>query len=88
MCFARKSRSRVWMMRPRLPVGQYDLFCRPHKCTFLRPEIKFLEFIVGGGRQRVDPETTRPVQESLLRCHCRSGHRRVRPPTYDSSSVW
>ncbi len=42
---------------------QYDLFCRPHKCTFHRPEIKFLGFIVGGGRQRVDPETTRAVQE-------------------------
>ena len=42
---------------------QYGLYCRPHKCNFLRPEIKFLGFIVGGGRQRVDPETTRVVRE-------------------------
>ena len=39
------------------------LYCRPHKCTFMRPEVKFLGFIVGGGERRLDPETTRAVRD-------------------------
>ena len=41
----------------------HDLHCRPHKCSFLKSEVKFLGFIVGSGSQRVDPETTRAVRE-------------------------
>ena len=35
---------------------EYGLFCKPHKCSFGKEEAKFLGFIVGNGRQRLDPK--------------------------------
>ena len=41
----------------------YSLYCKPHKCTFQKPEIEVLGFIVGGGKQRLDESTISAVRD-------------------------
>lgn len=42
---------------------KFSLYCKPHKCDFLKPEIKVLGFIVGGGKQRLDELTVMTVRD-------------------------
>ena len=35
-------------------LAEFGLYCKPHKCSFGKPEIKFLGFIIGGGKVRID----------------------------------
>jgi hypothetical protein len=41
----------------------FNLFCKPHKCSFGKKETKFLGFIVGNRSQRLDPSVFRVVEQ-------------------------
>ena len=44
-------------------LGEQGLYCRPHKCSFMKTELKFLGLLVGGGKRWVDPAVKSAVSE-------------------------
>ena len=42
---------------------QNQLYCRPHKCTFMKEELKYLGHIVGNGHIKVDPTKVTAVND-------------------------
>lgn len=44
-------------------LGQEGLYCKPHKCTFMQAELKFLGFIIGHGMRSVDPAVKSAVAD-------------------------
>jgi hypothetical protein len=44
-------------------LSEVGIYCRPHKCTFMKSQIKFLGFIVGHGCRHVDPAVKQVVAD-------------------------